>query len=495
MNLSLPMLPVHLVDMAGSMASLAVGVGCYALSRELSQKDETNPLSTYLYWISVAFVIFTVSRSLGHLVKYFFTFSGHEAWWEHVSPVSGAVNSATFVVVATLTFYYERIHENYKALREEKERIKESERRLELSHQEISGLIDAVRDGHDLSVRFKNSHLLACWNVRDCVEEGCPAHRSGNLRCWHLKEKACCSVNSADQVTETPCRECDVYQLGRHDPLQRLGERFNDMMNILETRTLALEDANRKLTALDIQKSKFLEIVAHDLRTPLTSILSYADLLLRYKDEAEETKEEFLRTIVHESRRLGDLINDYLDLSKIESGLMEFRQERLDFREVIDHAVNLYGGAAMQKGIEIRAPSESDPLWITGDKNRLVQVMSNLLSNAVKFTPDFGYVDVQASLTDHDAVLQVAVRDTGPGVPEGDLENVFSKFVQVHDGKTHAIGGTGLGLPICREIMSHHGGRIWAENRKEGGASFHCLLPVAHRRVAAGITDQRLESG
>ncbi len=494
MNLLLPMFPIHLVDVLGSLASIALGIGCYSVSRQLSRKDATNPVWTYLFWISLAFVIFTVSRSLGHLVRYFLTASGHGAWWKNISPLSGAVNSMTFVVVATLTFYYKRIQENYEALRQEQARMAQSERRLEESHKEITGLIDAVRGGRDLSVRFSNRHLLACWQVKACGQTACAAYRSANLRCWHLNEKECCSLNNEAGHAVLSCLDCEIYRLARRDPLQRLGERFNDMMNILESQTRALEDANRKLTALDVQKSKFLEIVAHDLRTPLTSILSYADLLLRYKDEAEETKDEFLRTIIQESRRLGDLINDYLDLSKIESGLLEFREEEFNFREVINHAVTLYTGAAIQKGIEIRTGNGSAPLWINGDKNRLVQVMSNLLSNAVKFTPDFGFVDVEAAFGDQGALLRVSVSDTGPGVPEAHLEDVFNKFVQVHDGKTHVIGGTGLGLPICREIMSHHGGKIWAENRDEGGASFHCVLPAAARGVTTGRAEEHLKS-
>ncbi|MDX1764520.1 MAG: histidine kinase dimerization/phospho-acceptor domain-containing protein, partial [bacterium] len=338
MNLLLPMAPVHVVDVLGSLASIAVGFGCYAISRKLSRKDANNPLWTYLFWISVAFFIFTVSRSLGHLVRYYLTISGHGAWWENISPLSGAINSMTFVVVATLTFYYKRIQENYDALRQEQARIIQSEQRLEESHSEICALIDAVREGRDLSIRFTNSQLVACWSAKECGQTACAAYRSPNLRCWHLNENTCCSRKDGAGHSALVCAECEIYRGARGDPLQRLGERFNDMMNILEAQTLTLESANRKLMALDVQKSKFLEIVAHDLRTPLTSILSYADLLLRYKDEAEETRDEFLRTIIHESRRLGDLINDYLDLSKIESGLMEFRQERLDFKDVIDQS-------------------------------------------------------------------------------------------------------------------------------------------------------------
>jgi signal transduction histidine kinase len=493
MNAALPMLPVHLVDVIGSAASLLVGVGCYYYSRKLYLKNRNNPLWTYLHWVSLAIAVFAVSRSAGHLIKYVLLLSGQKGWWVTLSPVTGAVNSVIFVAIATLTFYYEHVRKSYSALRQERDRIIESERKLEQSHNEFSRLIDEVRSGQNLSVRYCNADLVRCWEIKGCEQKGCPAYHSTNLRCWQLAEALCCSRKNGSLHMNPECDSCEIYLAARSDPLQRLGERFNDMMNIVEMQTRQLEEANRKLKEVDLRKSKFLEIVAHDLRTPLTSILSYADLLLRYKDEAEETKDEFLRTIVHESRRLGELINDYLDLSKIESGLMEFRSERINFREVIDHSVSVHSGAAMQKGIGIETADLPQALWIMGDNNRLVQVMNNLLSNAVKFTPDFGAIGIHASLNDKDSVIHVRVEDTGSGIPGGHLQDIFDKFVQVHDGTTHAMGGTGLGLPICMEIISYHGGEIWAENRETGGACFHLVLPVSHPKLTAKGSHKTLE--
>jgi signal transduction histidine kinase len=243
---------------------------------------------------------------------------------------------------------------------------------------------------------------------------------------------------------------------------------------------------------MDKRKSKFLDIVAHDLRTPLTSILSYADLLLRSKSESEETRDEFLQTIIYESRRLGELINDYLDLSKIEAGLTKFYVEPLDFRKLIDHAVSVYTGACIQKGIVIRSGDVPAELPMIGDKARLTQVMSNLMSNASKFTPNGGEIEIRAKFEKRGRELHVSVCDTGPGVPETHLDEIFKKFAQVQEGDIHTVGGTGIGLSICKEIVEFHQGKIWVENLEDGGACFHVVLS-AHGAARTGSVEENME--
>ena len=499
MNLTLPMWPVYLVDIAGSSLSIFLAFGAVFLSRKLSRSDTANALLTYLLWISIAFGIFTLFRSVSRLLKFILIIFGYKSVWKALSPFAGAVESITLVFVAALTFYYERVKKSYRSLIREKDllqdaqeeigllnknlgremdRIRESECRLENAHEEISKLIDQVRSGGDLSIRYKNTNLIRCWEIKDCVYENCPAYQSDHLRCWHLGKVYCCRIKAGKSGKECNCESCEIYISAHKDPLARLGERFNDMMHFLENQQKELQEANRDLKEMDRKKSKFLDIVAHDLRTPLTSILAYADLLLRYKSESAGTRDEFLRTIVHESRRLGDLINDYLDLSKIESGLMEYQVEPFNFREVIDHVVSVYSGICMQKRIKIHTNGLVQDLPILGDKKRLTQVMSNLMSNASKFTPAEGKISISAGFDSNGEEIRISVSDTGPGIPETHLEEIFKKFTQLQKGDLHTVGGTGIGLSICKEIVEFHNGRIWAENRDEGGAHFRMILPV-----------------
>lgn len=499
MNLTLPMWPVYLVDIAGSALSIFFAFGAVFISRKLSRRDPANALWTYLLWISIAFAIFTVFRSVSHLLKFYLVISGHKSVWQALSPFAGAAESITLVFVATLTFYYERVKKSYQSLilerdllqdakeeigllntnlGREMDRMRESECKLENAHAEISKLIDQVRTGGDLSMRYKNPNLINCWDLKDCVYENCPAYKSDQLRCWHLGKVYCCRIKSGKSGRECNCEACEIYISAHQDPMAKFGERFNDMMYFLENKHKELQGANRDLQEMDKKKSKFLDIVAHDLRTPLTSILAYADLLLRYKSESEETRDEFLRTIIFESRRLGDLINDYLDLSKIEAGLMEYQLEPLNFRELIDHVVAVYSGICMQKEIRIHKNGLARDLPILGDKKRLSQVMSNLMSNASKFTPAQGKISITAGLDSNGEEIHISVSDSGPGIPETHLEEIFKKFTQLQKGELHTTGGTGIGLSICKEIVEFHDGKIWAEHNKEGGAHFHLVLPV-----------------
>ncbi len=499
MNLTLPMWPVYLVDVAGSALSILIAYGAISMCRKLSRRDPANAIWTYLLWISIAFGIFTVFRSVSHLLKFILAMAGYRSVWKALSPFAGAVESITFIFVATLTFYYERVKKSYQSLVSERDllqdakqeigllnanlgremdRMRESECKLENAHAEISKLIDQVRSGGDLSIRYINPNLIHCWEIKNCIYENCPAYKSDHLRCWHLGKVYCCRIKSGKSGRECNCEECEIYVSAHTDPLTKLGERFNDMMHFLENKQRELQEANRDLKEMDKKKSKFLDIVAHDLRTPLTSILAYADLLLRYKSESEETRDEFLRTIIFESRRLGDLINDYLDLSKIEAGLMEYQVEPLNFREVIDHAVSVYAGVCMQKGILIHTNGLVQDLPMLGDKRRLTQVMSNLMSNASKFTPAQGKVSIMAGFDSNGEEIHITVSDTGPGIPETHLEEIFKKFTQLQKGDLHTTGGAGIGLSICKEIVEFHNGRIWAENSEEGGARFHLILPT-----------------
>ena len=236
--------------------------------------------------------------------------------------------------------------------------------------------------------------------------------------------------------------------------------------------------ANQRLKELDRLKSDFLNVVAHDLRTPLTSIRSYADLLLMYKDEPSEIREEFLTIISKESVRLGNLINDFLNLARIESGTMKFAMKTTDLRGLIDHTIAVFQGETGRSHISLTCEIEPDLPEIIADGDRLGQVLANLLSNATKFTPEGGAISVVArSIPDN--MVEISIADTGGGIDPKDHQRIFEKFGQVEDrGDGRVKGGTGLGLTITKEIVEKHGGRIWVESELGKGARFVFTLPV-----------------
>lgn len=235
-----------------------------------------------------------------------------------------------------------------------------------------------------------------------------------------------------------------------------------------------LRRANAELRRLNEAKSHFLSNVSHELRTPLTSIRSFSELLLRYPDEAPETRTEFLEIIKSESDRLTRLVSDVLDLAKIEAGHMPWRDRPLRAEQVVRVACDALRGWAEAKGLELRQTIEPGLPEFRGDFDRLVQVMANLIGNAVKFT-EHGHVHAGVQRR-HEGLL-FFVADTGAGIPSADLATIFEKFQQGNtvQGKPR---GTGLGLSICREIVQHYGGKIWAESEVGRGSTFYCLLPM-----------------
>ncbi len=252
----------------------------------------------------------------------------------------------------------------------------------------------------------------------------------------------------------------------------------------LKQKVEELEAAYQKLQELDKLKDNFLSTVSHELRTPLTSIKSFSEILLSY-DEDRETQREFLSIINEESERLTRLINNFLDLSKIEAGRMQWETAELPLPSAIQTAVNAIQALANQMNLRVDVDLEPDLPNVRYDRDRLVQVVTNLLSNAIKFSPEGGIIRVRAQIPrgsesagDANMVL-VGVSDSGRGIAPEDYESVFEKFKQVGDTLTDKPQGSGLGLPICREIVEHYGGRIWVESEPGKGSTFFFTVPSA----------------
>lgn len=258
---------------------------------------------------------------------------------------------------------------------------------------------------------------------------------------------------------------------------RRIEEQNRTLEQKVAARTRELLRAYEELQSLDRAKDSFLSSVSHELRTPLTSIRSFSEILLDYGDDEDpKVRREFLTIIKDESERLSRLINQVLDLAKIEAGCMTWEVANFDFRDLVEGAVRALSGLEHTKpvGFEVLVPDE--PVAYFGDRDRLHQVLTNLLTNAWKFSPDGS--DVTVTLRSLDGGLELRVADRGPGIPDDDeKEHVFDRFRQGVHNLTDKPEGTGLGLPISKEIVQMHGGFIACEDNPEGGAVFLFLLP------------------
>jgi signal transduction histidine kinase len=242
-----------------------------------------------------------------------------------------------------------------------------------------------------------------------------------------------------------------------------------------------LATAHQELLSVDEMKTNFLANVSHELRTPLTSIRSFSELLLAYEDDPS-VQREFLRIISTESERLTRLVNDVLDISRIEAGHMDWKMDSIDVAELLTDLGRTFSPLVRLGQLTFDVRLDDNLAWVFGDRDRLHQVIANLLNNAMKFTRPGGMIQLRAELVDDE--VRVSVSDTGIGVATADQQRIFEKFQQVGDTLTDKPRGTGLGLAICRDIVEHHQGRMWVDSTPGVGSIFSVALPSESEPVA-----------
>lgn len=239
---------------------------------------------------------------------------------------------------------------------------------------------------------------------------------------------------------------------------------------------LVLRDITR-FRRLEQMRTEFVSNVTHELRTPLTSIQGFAETLLEGALEEPEDARRFVGIIKRESEHLSRLIEDILDLSRIESGKMRMRKEPLDLNALSEETLGRMLGKAHDLGVDLVIEVAEGLPQVPGDPTRLSQVLINLVDNALKYTPPGGRVTVSAA--DAGPHLSIAVADTGCGIPRADLARIFERFYRVDKARTRSTGGTGLGLSIVKHIVDAHGGSISVESDVGLGATFTFTLPKA----------------
>jgi signal transduction histidine kinase len=237
-----------------------------------------------------------------------------------------------------------------------------------------------------------------------------------------------------------------------------------------------IQDKSRQLEIANQHKSEFLANMSHELRTPLNAIIGFSEVLLeRMFGELNEKQDDYLKDIHSSGKHLLSLINDILDLSKIEAGRMELDVETFDVPAALDNALTVVRERAQRHGIALSLQVEPEVGTAHADERKFKQILLNLLTNAVKFTPDGGKVDVHVELVD--GVLQVAVADSGIGIAPEDQAAVFEEFKQVGRHYTNKQEGTGLGLTLTKRFVELHGGSLTLQSQPGKGSTFTFTLP------------------
>ncbi|HEX4950039.1 MAG TPA: HAMP domain-containing sensor histidine kinase [Blastocatellia bacterium] len=240
----------------------------------------------------------------------------------------------------------------------------------------------------------------------------------------------------------------------------------------------ALVQMNARLSALDRMKDTFLSMITHELRTPMTAMIGLAENLeAGVYGPLNETQTENLRKIIESGGRLRQLVNDLLDLSKMEAGAMRLQREPLDPRSLVEAVIYQLESLAEAGAVKLINRVGYDLPEVDCDGQRIEQVLTNLISNALKFTPPQGTVTITATVQDQFVIFTVA--DTGCGIPPESLAHIFDKFIQLHPNRDDRTKGTGLGLAIVRHLVELHGGTVGVESVVERGSRFSFSLPIS----------------
>jgi CheY-like chemotaxis protein len=277
--------------------------------------------------------------------------------------------------------------------------------------------------------------------------------------------------------------------------IREANEQLINHNTILQTQASLLKKQKEELSAKNTQieqanarKSEFMASMSHELRTPLNAIIGFSELMMDgITGDVTEEQKECLDDILNSGRHLLELINDVLDLSKVEAGKMEFHPVDLIISDVIHEAVQSISPLTDQKGHSLVVHDTEEKTVVFADKGKLKQILLNLLSNAVKFTPPGGVIEIAASPLDNDCLI--SVKDNGIGLREEDLERVFEVFTQAGSVEGETTKGTGLGLPLTRQFLKAMNGKIWAESVYGEGSTFLFTLPLN----GDGISSQTLE--
>jgi len=337
-----------------------------------------------------------------------------------------------------------------------------------------------------------------CWETFNCVHENCPAYMSDDLRCWLISGTYChASVQaSVKRKLEDICSNCEVYK----DIIERYGQVIETEINGRQFKissSLVLDENNKVIgeiktfydvtgeKLLEKRKSDFISLITHDLKSPLTSILGYSDLLLEEASGKLVPEEQgYLTSIKSNGAKILDLVEQYLDLTKIEAGMMRLDLKETDPAGLLEEAVSALNVQAMEKNIKIRLSAPEGLPVITVDREKMLRVITNLVSNSIKYTMSGGSVEVSAKSAGTDSsaagkpaqAVEISVKDNGYGMDKDDLPHIFDRYYR--SKSISGIRGTGLGLAVVQSLVDAHGGEVSVESELGTGSKFTVRIPV-----------------
>ncbi|RLB07923.1 MAG: PAS domain-containing sensor histidine kinase [Deltaproteobacteria bacterium] len=498
----LPLFPVYLVDLIGSASMIVISFLCVMLVRTKKREDPTNVIWTYLLWLSLALFAFAISRSVGHIIKHILIVTGKKSIWLQLRPFSGAMNTIMFVLVASITLFFQRVQNIYFQIVKDKQKIQRFSEKLMWLNRHLEDLVsartaelqasetkyrrifegsndmlfvadnsgtffDVNKSGLDLLGYQDKAEIIKKINLKDIFANGedfqyifSELHEKGIIRDHET------AVISKDGSTKTVLFSCTI-QPGQEDDPETLQGVIKDITHRKEIEKHMLRAD--KLASL----GKLSAGLAHEINNPLGMILGYTQLLLRY-EKPETQRYSDLKIIEKHVRNCKAIVEDLLNFArstetkKIESNINELLRDVL---KVMEHQFEM-------NGIEIVADLNEELPNMTIDPEKIKQVFMNILMNAKDAIQGRGKITIKSDLNSRDNTVVITFSDTGCGIRSEDLPHIFDPFFTTKPtGK-----GTGLGLSVSYGIIQDHGGNIEVESKVDEGTTFIVTLPAKDNR-------------
>ena len=498
----LPLFPVYLVDLIGSASMIVISFLCVMLVRTKKREDPTNVIWTYLLWLSLALFAFAISRSVGHIIKHILIVTGKKSIWLQLRPFSGAMNTIMFVLVASITLFFQRVQNIYFQIVKDKQKIQRFSEKLMWLNRHLEDLVsartaelqasetkyrrifegsndmlfvadnsgtflDVNKSGLDLLGYQDKAEIIKKINLKDIFANGedfqyifNELHEKGIIRDHET------AVISKDGSTKTVLFSCTI-QPGQEDDPETLQGVIKDITHRKEIEKHMLRAD--KLASL----GKLSAGLAHEINNPLGMILGYTQLLLRY-EKPETQRYSDLKIIEKHVRNCKAIVEDLLNFArstetkKIESNINELLRDVL---KVMEHQFEM-------NGIEIVADLNEELPNMTIDPEKIKQVFMNILMNAKDAIQGRGKITIKSDLNSRDNTVVITFSDTGCGIRSENLPHIFDPFFTTKPtGK-----GTGLGLSVSYGIIQDHGGNIEVESKVDEGTTFIVTLPAKDNR-------------
>jgi len=499
-------IPILLVDLVGSILMIILSLLSLRLVFRLRKQDRNNLIWTYLWWICLALSCFAMSRSAGHILKNLLLMAGQNQLWAEIRPYSGAINTFMFIVVGSVTLFFERIWKIYQLILKDRGELRAAHKELVFLNQNLERLVEertnalsmseykfrqifevskdmilvAARDGSIVNLNPSGYELLGFKdesivngdrNLREFIAD----HKSWQAIMNAVRTEGSVSNMELDLHTADGTVRRILLSGSRTEPSDTEEETIHFLIKDIEQRKLMeeqLAQADRLASIGELSSG-----VAHEINNPLGVILGYTQLLLR-NEKVNSERYDDLKTIEKHVRNCKSIVEDLLSFSR----KSETAKELVDIRDLIDEVVVFVRHHADIENIKIEKKFRENVLPAMMDEKKIKQVLINLLVNAIHAVGKQGRIVIASALDAASRHLRVTVQDNGHGIEKKDLKKIFDPFFT-----TKSTGeGTGLGLSVSYGIIKDHGGQIEVESKQGEGSTFTFTLPATPLKKETG---------